>query len=182
MTEPTDPGVVHAYARQAVEEYLQAVAVERADLERSIAEARERAARATSAAERSAALERRVGSHIVSAHARVRIRRNDASATAERILNASTGQAPALGEEGLSADTAWTVAPPPPAPTTPGADERSPWAPSEEGEADDAPSGHRLVVVPDRRADDFFEQLRVSVQDNAPLGAAIRPAWMATHG
>jgi hypothetical protein len=69
MTEPSEFPVTHAYTRQAVEEYLEGVAAQRAELEAAIAHARTRTARASDLTRRIAALEHRVGEWIVTAHA-----------------------------------------------------------------------------------------------------------------
>jgi hypothetical protein len=69
MTEPPELPVTHAYTRQAVEEYLQSVTAQRAELGAAIAHARARTARASSLTQRIEALEHLVGEWIVGAHA-----------------------------------------------------------------------------------------------------------------
>jgi len=69
MTEPSEFPVTRGYTRQAVEEYLEGVAAQRAELESAITHARARTARASDLTQRIAALEHRVGEWIVTAHA-----------------------------------------------------------------------------------------------------------------
>jgi len=70
MTESSELGVVQAYTRQALEQYLQVVAEQRDELVAAISEARARAARAEQTGRRIASLEQRVGHWIVAECAR----------------------------------------------------------------------------------------------------------------
>jgi len=65
MSEATDLSSTHAYTRQAVQRYLQAVAVKRTELEAAIAEARARSARVAQIETLLASLEQRIGRWIL---------------------------------------------------------------------------------------------------------------------
>ena len=65
MTENAELVVSRAYTRQAVDEYLEAVRVQRFEIEAAIAQARERYARAIHLEQRIASLEQRIGEWVV---------------------------------------------------------------------------------------------------------------------
>ena len=127
MPQPPELPVTHAYTRQAVEEYLQSVTAQRAELEAAIAHARARTARASDLTQRIEALEHRVGEWIVGAH-----------------VQAAAPHGPPVPPVGESAGGA------PSPPTVPAATMQHPltesgprqpqppssWAPAADGEAD----------------------------------------------
>jgi hypothetical protein len=115
MTQPPELPVTHAYTRQAVEEYLQSVTAQRAELEAAIAHARARTARATDLTQRVEALEHRVGEWIVGAHAQA----------------AAPHRSPAAPIGGSGGGAPPSTPPPPPPPPPP-----SSWAPAAGAEAD----------------------------------------------
>jgi DNA polymerase III delta prime subunit len=85
MTEQTDLEVTHAYTRRDVDEYLDAVAAQRSEIEAAIADAKARYARATDLEQRIATLEQRIGEWVVLTVALTR-RNPEALANGVRLL------------------------------------------------------------------------------------------------
>ena len=96
MTDPADLEVSHGYTRQAVEEYLQGVEVQRRELEEAIADARARASRAADIERRLTALEKKVGESIVAAHAQADAR-SETSNQGDQPADPGTGLEPDRG-------------------------------------------------------------------------------------
>jgi hypothetical protein len=122
MTEPTDLEVTHAYSRQAVEEYLQAVEAQRRVLEEAIGEARARTARATQVEKRILDLELRVGQLVVEAHVQSEKRPDESAVFTDASAVSSPPPAP-LREVEDPDDSAPVpfqgLKPPPPPPPPP---------------------------------------------------------------